>query len=265
MRNVSREEQYRSVLGDVKAARTIGVVIGTFFCCWLPFILISVVFAFIPVNLEFANFTKWLTYINALLNPLVYSLLDRELRGLIFKRFRSGICRSWLPFMHKRGPKTSQAPSIGTWTLSLPTGPGDIFPRHDLSPRIRGRLALLRVTKTTFPPGDSLQKLFITVWRNWLFIRQFLCRRKITILSILHRQKFRTMRCVLHVSWRQQPSARRVKTLQSNVWDQIINRVFLFKVVCLVHVSHYMWDESSEEGLHCACRTTASRGVGAKR
>ena len=39
------------------------------------------------------------------------------------------------------------------------------------------------------------------------------------------------MRFVLHVSWRQQPSARPVKTVQRNVWDEIINRVFLLNEV----------------------------------
>lgn len=93
-RNLTDQEKYKTVSRDLKAARTIAVVIGTFVCCWLPFMVVSICFAFINVDLKVANLTKWLTYINALLNPVVYSCLDKQLRRIIAKRFRRHRCLS---------------------------------------------------------------------------------------------------------------------------------------------------------------------------
>ncbi|EDO38613.1 predicted protein, partial [Nematostella vectensis] len=78
----SRDEKFHRVSRDLKAAKTISVVIGTFVCCWAPFMVVSVCYAYFMVNMQVGNFTKWLAYLNALLNPLVYSCVDKQLRTI---------------------------------------------------------------------------------------------------------------------------------------------------------------------------------------
>jgi len=84
--SISQEEKYKRVSRDLKAAKTISIVIGTFVCCWAPFMVLGVCYAYsVKVPFEFANITKWSTYCNALLNPLVYSFVDKQLRSLVIK------------------------------------------------------------------------------------------------------------------------------------------------------------------------------------
>ncbi|XP_031558800.1 alpha-1A adrenergic receptor-like [Actinia tenebrosa] len=84
--SISQEEKFKRVSRDLKAAKTISVVIGTFVCFWAPFIVVSVCYSFnVWVDFIFANIVKWLAYINALLNPLVYSCVDKQLRSLVIK------------------------------------------------------------------------------------------------------------------------------------------------------------------------------------
>lgn len=73
---------------DLKAAKTIGFVIGTFLCCWTPFIFVSVGFAFFPSSIDEvgASLTKWLSYLNAVLSPVVYTCVDKQLRCLVWRR-----------------------------------------------------------------------------------------------------------------------------------------------------------------------------------
>jgi hypothetical protein len=84
--SISQEERYKRVSRDLKAAKTISVVIGTFVCFWAPFIVVSVCYSYkVPVDRGVATIVKWLSYVNALLNPLVYSCVDKQLRSLVIK------------------------------------------------------------------------------------------------------------------------------------------------------------------------------------
>lgn len=84
--SISQEERFKRVSHDLKAAKTISVVIGTFVCFWAPFMVVSVCYSFnVSVTLIVAKIVKWLAYVNALLNPLVYSCVDKQLRTLVIK------------------------------------------------------------------------------------------------------------------------------------------------------------------------------------
>ena len=85
--NLSYSEHHKRTSHDLKAARTIAVVIGTFVCCWIPFCVLSVLYGYnLPIDITIGNATKWLAYLNALLNPVVYSCLDKQLRNIVLKR-----------------------------------------------------------------------------------------------------------------------------------------------------------------------------------
>lgn len=77
---------YKEVKRHLKAAKTVAFVIGTFLCCWAPFIIVSVCYAFYNLDPNGASVAKWLAYLNAVLNPVVYTCVDKPLRRLVRKR-----------------------------------------------------------------------------------------------------------------------------------------------------------------------------------
>ena len=96
----ARQGQYK--LQDHKAAVTLGVIMGTFLFCWVPFFTINIIGAFcshcIP-PIVFAIFT-WLGYLNSTMNPVIYSIFNVEFREA-FKRVLS-INRCWSKICGKR-------------------------------------------------------------------------------------------------------------------------------------------------------------------
>ncbi|CAH8546683.1 unnamed protein product [Schistosoma rodhaini] len=71
----------KQIYNSHKAAITLGVILGSFTICWLPYFTINCIASFcdyIPKEVIFA--ATWLGYFNACLNSLVYSLLNNNFR-----------------------------------------------------------------------------------------------------------------------------------------------------------------------------------------
>ena len=85
--------QVRRFRMETKAAKTLGIIVGCFICCWFPFFTIYLIAAFcsncIP-EIVFDIFF-WLGYCNSALNPFIYAMFSREFRGafkkIVYKLF----------------------------------------------------------------------------------------------------------------------------------------------------------------------------------
>lgn len=80
---------------EMKAAKTIAVVIGGFLVCWLPFFSIVIGHAYsrsFKPPFALFNVIKWLAYFNSCLNPIIYTCMNRTYRRAFNRLFR----RCWL-------------------------------------------------------------------------------------------------------------------------------------------------------------------------
>ncbi|KAF7260074.1 hypothetical protein EG68_02753 [Paragonimus skrjabini miyazakii] len=83
---------------EQKAAKTLGLVMGLFVCCWLPFFICNIIVAFRPElaqsNDTFQNIlfiVTWLGYVNSGINPIIYAHSMREFR----RAFKRLLCTWW--------------------------------------------------------------------------------------------------------------------------------------------------------------------------
>lgn len=72
---------------ETKAAKTLGIIVGGFIVCWLPFFTMYLVRAFCPNHIHPTVFSVlfWLGYCNSAINPCIYALFSKDFR-FAFKR-----------------------------------------------------------------------------------------------------------------------------------------------------------------------------------
>ena len=91
--NIYRVVSYRakwtgSVLIEIKLARTLSIVIGAFIVCWAPFFITNVVSYYCRVSCNWEDtiqWIKWLQYVSSCINPVIYTLRNREFRFTFHK------------------------------------------------------------------------------------------------------------------------------------------------------------------------------------
>ncbi|KAF4532594.1 hypothetical protein B566_EDAN013372 [Ephemera danica] len=69
-------------VSDHKAAITVGVIMGVFLVCWVPFFCVNIAAAFCKTCIPGIAFKvlTWLGYSNSAFNPVIYSIFNTEFR-----------------------------------------------------------------------------------------------------------------------------------------------------------------------------------------
>uniref|UniRef100_A0A672I0U0 Alpha-1A adrenergic receptor n=1 Tax=Salarias fasciatus TaxID=181472 RepID=A0A672I0U0_SALFA len=101
---------------EEKAAKTLGIVVGCFVLCWLPFFLVlpigSVFPSYKPSETVF-KITFWLGYLNSCINPVIYPCFSREFKKAFHNVLRGGCLRAAVPTIKPQGHVSAPAPSVG--------------------------------------------------------------------------------------------------------------------------------------------------------
>ncbi|XP_036385080.1 beta-1 adrenergic receptor-like [Megalops cyprinoides] len=94
---VFRVPEFRSarqlVVREHRALKTVGIIIGSFTCCWLPFFVANIVIQ--SDYYELVTLLNWLGYLNSGLNPIIYCH-SPEFRAA----FRAVLGCPWVPAGH---------------------------------------------------------------------------------------------------------------------------------------------------------------------
>ncbi|XP_041368576.1 trace amine-associated receptor 1-like [Gigantopelta aegis] len=75
---------------ELKAAKSIGILVVTFSVCWIPSVIVTLVNPFIGYTVSDVVYgtTLWLAYTNSMLNPLLYYLSHRPFKKAVRKTLR---------------------------------------------------------------------------------------------------------------------------------------------------------------------------------
>ncbi|XP_064201283.1 alpha-1D adrenergic receptor-like [Anguilla rostrata] len=83
---------------EKRAAKTLGIVVGVFILCWLPFFLVLPLGSFFPALKPSEVVFKvifWLGYFNSCVNPIIYPCSSKEFKRAFIRLLRCQCRRGW--------------------------------------------------------------------------------------------------------------------------------------------------------------------------
>lgn len=86
------EKKKLTAARERKATKTLGIILGAFIVCWLPFFIITLV---LPIckeacwfHMAIFDFFTWLGYLNSLINPIIYTMSNEDFKQAFHKLIR---------------------------------------------------------------------------------------------------------------------------------------------------------------------------------
>lgn len=91
------EKKRISAARERKATKTLGIILGAYIICWLPFFIYTLLVATCDTcfNPELFDFFTWLGYLNSLINPIIYTMSNEDFKKAFHKLTRFRCCRLW--------------------------------------------------------------------------------------------------------------------------------------------------------------------------
>ncbi|KAF6028964.1 dop-1 [Bugula neritina] len=99
----------KSKANENKALFTLGMIMGLFLLCWIPFFTVNIVIAFCEKCVPKTVFTafSWLGYFNSTMNPIIYSKFNADFRDAFRIILFCERCRDRDPYKMKIRSRTS--------------------------------------------------------------------------------------------------------------------------------------------------------------
>ncbi|KAM9323652.1 alpha-1A adrenergic receptor [Pholidichthys leucotaenia] len=82
---------------EEKAAKTLGIIVGCFILCWLPFFLVLPIGSIFPSckpSETIFKITFWLGYLNSCINPVIYPCFSQEFKKAFLSMLRGQCLRA---------------------------------------------------------------------------------------------------------------------------------------------------------------------------